>query len=154
LAIGAVRVEGRSRVFEQPGVQIQVGERLGDVVRLVGATTTPALRAVAPGGPLQVEVVWQALRDPAVNYTVFVQLLDITNRPRAQSDREPRAGTAPTSAWVEGEYIVETHELRLPADLAAGQYRLVAGMYDSATGVRLPITADRDFAILGTVTIR
>ena len=56
----------------------------------------------------------------------------------AQSDGPPRAGTYPTSIWDAGERVVDERVLVLPPDLPAGRYRLLAGLYDPATGTRLP----------------
>jgi hypothetical protein len=49
-------------------------------------------------------------------------------------------GLYPTSAWQPGEIVVDEFELPLPDVLAAGEYSLVTGMYDLATGQRLPVT--------------
>jgi len=39
--------------------------------------------------------------------------------------------------------VIDEHILPLPADLAAGTYHLVAGMYDEPTNSRLPVYDDR-----------
>jgi hypothetical protein len=46
-------------------------------------------------------------------------------------------GDHPTSAWVPGEVVLDTHIL-LPPTGASGPYRLVAGLYDPVSGQRLP----------------
>ena len=63
---------------------------------------------------------------------------------RAQSDAVPAEWTRPTTGWLPGEYVLDRHAIILPADLPAGKYDLVAGLYDPATGERLgeaPLTA-------------
>ena len=52
----------------------------------------------------------------------------------AQSDGEPVGGFTPTTRWRQGELVPDTHVLRLPADLPAGQYELRAGMYEPRPG--------------------
>jgi hypothetical protein len=47
-------------------------------------------------------------------------------------------GDYPTSVWAPGEVIIDPHVVVLPADLPAGQYRLLVGMYNLETLVRLP----------------
>ena len=39
--------------------------------------------------------------------------------------------------WLPGEYLADARSLRLPFDLADGEYRLGVGFYDPVTGVRL-----------------
>jgi hypothetical protein len=46
----------------------------------------------------------------------------------------------PTGDWQPGELLRSQHTLRLPATLLAGRYSLVAGLFDPATGERLPAT--------------
>jgi hypothetical protein len=43
---------------------------------------------------------------------------------------------------VAGEYITDVYNLALPDDLSAGPYQVAVGMYDLASGARLPVTAD------------
>ena len=52
-------------------------------------------------------------------------------------DGPPVQGDYPTSLWAPGEIIVDTHSLNLAA-LPRGEYYLLAGLYNPATGERLP----------------
>ncbi len=54
-------------------------------------------------------------------------------------DAEPGAGAYPTTGWLAGEYLADSHTLTLPA--SPGKLRLAVGLYDPATGERL-LTAD------------
>ncbi len=56
---------------------------------------------------------------------------------RAARDLPPVNGTFPTTEWQAGDLVRDPHALALPADLPAGSYRLVAGLYDPASGARL-----------------
>jgi hypothetical protein len=99
--------------------------------------------------PLEVTLVWQAGETtPTTSYTVFVQLLDATGRVIAQSDRVPAEGMRPTTGWRAGEYIVDRHTLMLNADAAPGVATLIAGLYDAATGTRVPLAGGVDAAVL------
>ena len=89
----------------------------------------------------------------AVNYTVFVQALSADWTVVAQQDLPPLAGAAPTTTWLAGEVLTDPHHLALPANLAPGEYRLIAGMYDPNTGQRLPIATGGDFVELGAVSV-
>lgn len=88
---------------------------------------------------LEVTINWiadaagNAARYPA---TVFVQLLTPEGVFVVGSDVQP----APqVQDWVTGEVYTTESALTLPADLAAGEYSLVAGMYDALTLERIPV---------------
>jgi hypothetical protein len=53
-----------------------------------------------------------------------------------QDDAVPRGWTYPTNWWESGEIIEDTITLPL-AGVPAGDYRLMIGLYDPATGMRL-----------------
>jgi mannosyltransferase len=97
---------------------------------------------LVPGGDLEVALTWQAEATPERNYTVFVQLLDEANRVLAQHDGQPGDGSLITTTWAPGEYVRDEHRLALPADLPAGDYRLIMGMYLPDSGERLSVADD------------
>jgi 4-amino-4-deoxy-L-arabinose transferase-like glycosyltransferase len=80
---------------------------------------------------------WQSLRPADKNYTVFVHLLDEQGVLVGQHDGEPGNGRLPTSMWLPGEFLADSHPLTLPG---SGQYTLAVGAYDWQTGQRLPVT--------------
>ena len=102
---------------------------------------------------------WQAEGASSVPYAVSVQLLDDNGVLRAQHDQQPGGGAFPTTSWVQGEVLADTHPLELPADLAPGRYQLIVRMYDPTTLAALPATnADGnpagDALALATVEVR
>ncbi|MCB9078788.1 MAG: glycosyltransferase family 39 protein [Anaerolineaceae bacterium] len=97
---------------------------------------------------LDLQLFWQTNAPLTGRYKVFAQLLDASNRLVAQSDSIPAAGQRPTTGWLPGEMIADTHHLSLPPDLPADQpYRLIAGLYDPASGQRLSLTDNTGDAI-------
>jgi hypothetical protein len=72
------------------------------------------------------------------DYTAFVQLLRPDGTLAAQSDVQPGGGYFPTSAWQPGDVVLSQHQIDLPADLPAGDYTLVTGLYHPGDFVRLP----------------
>jgi len=82
---------------------------------------------------------WRALSPMKPNYTVFVHLLDAQGAVRAQTDTPPLNGARPTSEWESGEWIEDHYSFAVPSDLPAGNYMLEIGLYDSGTGLRLPL---------------
>ena len=85
---------------------------------------------------------WQAVESPKQSYTVFVHVVDGDGNTVAQQDSPPGLGKLPTSGWVAGEVVDDHHPIMLPADMPAGRYRLVVGLYDPITDIRLPARGD------------
>jgi hypothetical protein len=108
---------------------------------------------LAPGEPLSITLYWQAVAESDTNYTVFVQLLNNAGQVVAQQDRQPQAGAAPTTTWLPGEILIDSYTLPVP-ELAAGHYQLIAGLYNAATGERLPLIAGGDFVELQPITVK
>jgi hypothetical protein len=88
---------------------------------------------------VQLSLLWQALRTPSLDYTVFVHLLDAGDNIVASHDTQPVNNTYPTTIWSPGEHILDPHSLPTPATLPPGPYRLSLGLYYQPTGERLPL---------------
>lgn len=82
---------------------------------------------------------WQPLRALDADYKAFVHVLDAQGNLAFQSDRLPLNALLPTSRWPAGQVQRDAHAVVVPAELPAGRYRVVAGVYDPATGARLPV---------------
>jgi hypothetical protein len=107
---------------------------------------------VTSGDVLQLQLIWEALRQPDADYTVFVQMLDQRNQVVAQRDAPPVSGDQPTSGWQPGEQVGDNHGLLVLPGTAPGDYRLITGMYDPQTGQRLPSSL-ADYIDLGTIRV-
>jgi hypothetical protein len=112
----------------------------GAEIELVGYDVTAR---VAPGETLRVTLYWRALQPVPFDYKVFVHLLGPGDQSvlLAQDDSQPAGWTYPTTRWRPGETIRDEHLLAIPSSAPRGDYRLVVGLYDSATGER-PIVRD------------
>lgn len=114
------------------------------------------------GEELPFTLYWQAGAPITVNLKTFAHLLDENGQTVAQLDWTPQdaLGYLPTSAWQPRQTVVDSQQLPLPANLPAGQYRLVVGWYYPVTGDRLPITGGNaaanspNAAEIGSITIR
>lgn len=103
----------------------------------------------------QLTLIWQAgAASIESSYTVFVQLLDSEGRVMAQSDSLPDNGARPTTGWRAGEVIADPHTLQWNPGAAAGEATLIAGLYDAATGLRVPLADGSDHAALGSLVVR
>ncbi|MFC1976368.1 hypothetical protein ACFLXQ_08205, partial [Chloroflexota bacterium] len=106
------------------------------------------------GQALPVEFVWLPLSQPQIDYNLFLQLLNIDGALVAQHDSPPNGGYNPTSTWQAGQPVTTRHALALPSDLSPGDYRLITGLYDPTTGVRLSVVGGSDFVELGNINIQ
>jgi hypothetical protein len=58
----------------------------------------------------------------------------------AQADSHPREGRYPTWLWESGEIVEDAHTFDSTPE--TGRYRILIGLYDPATGLRLPLIVD------------
>ncbi|HMQ33899.1 MAG TPA: hypothetical protein PKD53_24420 [Chloroflexaceae bacterium] len=87
-----------------------------------------------PGQPVNLRLLWEARTRPAADYWLFAHLVGPDGRRYAQVDQP-----YPTSQWAPGRFVAAELPFPLPADLPAGTYRLLVGLYDPATGERLAL---------------
>lgn len=119
--------------------------RLGEAVWLRGyecgavEDEEPGIALLQPGDALRLSLYWEAVDEIETSYTVFLHLIDRQNHIWAQQDTLPLGGDFPTDEWLAGDVIIDQYSILVPADAPAGDYLLVAGMYDSANGQRLPV---------------
>lgn len=145
--VGEVNISAEVRQFTPPSPEIPLDVVLGDVGRLVGFDPPPAV--VKAGEPFPLTLYWQAqVTGAPVSYTVFVHLLTPDGRLAAQHDALPGDGRRPTTGWLAGEFITDSHTLAFREPDYTGPAQLGVGLYDPATGERL-LTADgRDTILL------
>jgi hypothetical protein len=127
--------------------------QFADNIRLVDYT----LESCGPDSSLcQVILKWSAQAQPAADYTVFIHLWR-KGQFVTGFDAPPLGNDYPTSMWAAGEVIIDPHPLDL-TPLLPGDYQLKIGLYNPATGDRLPVSASDspvpDHALpLGTITV-
>ena len=93
------------------------------------------------GHILRLDLAWQASEPITQPAKVFLHLVAVDGSLAAQRDAEPVDGTRPLTSWLPGEVIADRAGLWLPADLVAGDYRLLLGLYDAGLhpGQRVPV---------------
>ncbi len=136
----------RLTLFEAPRPPTEQGSPgtpLGEIVTL--QQWAIAFPGVAENS-VQVTLQWQAAQPTAAALHTFVQLLDEQGQFVAGWDSVPQAGFAPTTAWQPNAPVTEHLALVVPEGTTPGTLRLIAGMYDPATGQRL-LTPDGADAI-------
>lgn len=83
---------------------------------------------------------WQADRPTRVPLTVFVHALDSAGERIGQHDAWPVDGLVPTTLFPAHHVIPDTHTLALARD-PGPRVRFVVGVYEAASGRRLPIVS-------------
>lgn len=131
-AIGNVSVDTPQRVTVESLPTNNLNAVWGDVVRLNGY----GLRVSSDS--LELTVYWQAMRSMQESYKVFVHVIDpATNSIVAQDDSVPRHWTYPTNTWQPGKVVEDTIAIPL-SGVGSGEFKILVGLYNAATGERLP----------------
>jgi hypothetical protein len=140
----------------------RVDAQFGDAIRLLGYDL--AVGSASPGETVNLTLYWSSDGDVRQRYKVFTHLLGDTfnaaggNFLWGQADNEPAANTRPTTTWRGAEVIVDEYAIPVAAGAPPGAYRIEVGMYDPASGERLPLlgedgTAAADHLILTTIDV-
>jgi len=154
LRLGPIKVGGPPPevVTNNPDPQVELNQPFGPAgeITLLGYTLTdetgqrlknPKARRSPKGGKIQnlkLTLYWQVNAPLAADYTTFFHLRDASNQNVTQKDSPPASGRYPTSLWDPGEIIVD--QMMLPvAQVPPGEYTPVVGLYNFATGNRLPV---------------
>jgi 4-amino-4-deoxy-L-arabinose transferase-like glycosyltransferase len=133
-----------------------VTANFGDHAQLIGMDL-PA--AAQPGESVKLRLVFENRQVFDRLYKVFVHLRSPANEVVAQADRVWCDTTLNEADWRPGDILVDDYELSIPAETPPGDYPVVIGLYQDATGVRLPVVAaevehDGDSVTIGTLRIR
>lgn len=88
---------------------------------------------------VNITLYWRGEQSMDKDYKIFVHIFEPgTGIPVAQDDAMPHRGGLPTRLWAPGDRVTDS----IPIDISqveAGEYGLAIGVYDPATGDRLPL---------------
>jgi hypothetical protein len=124
---------------------------LGDGLRFLGYSADD--QPVVPGDLRKVSLFWEAIAQPANDYTAFVQVLGEDGAPVALWEAPPGA-SSPTSQWTDGTLMRTQAGFRIPVSVPDGRYRLIAGLFRAGDKALLRTAAGADHLSLGTLTVR
>ncbi|MCG3211690.1 MAG: hypothetical protein FOGNACKC_05336 [Anaerolineae bacterium] len=113
---------------------VAISATVGDSIRLTGYE----VNRLTAGSPVELALYWQSTAAPGQDLTVFTQLIGPDGQVWAQWDNPPQAGRYPTLAWEANDIVIDRYTLALREGAPPGEYRLLVGMYNPATGERLP----------------
>lgn len=145
-------IAAREHLLAPPGAMraAPAAAMLGGFAEAAGVLISGSAR---PGQTVTTTVVWRATDGAEQNYTAFVQVWDAKGERKAGHDGAPCAGGCPTESWLAGEYLLDAHRLDLPADLPPGEYRIVAGMYESERLRKLTTAGGSDIVELALLRV-
>ncbi len=155
LPVGDFTITGWPRNFDAPQPQLTVNANFANLATLVGIDA--AASTLAPGDTLNAVLHWRSDAEFSQDYTAFVQLIGPDGQLYGQQDQQPGGGQFPTSGWLPGEYIADSYTVPLAADAPPGAYQLAIGLYDAATGQRLPVSGGNcqpDVCLLPGLTVQ
>ncbi len=140
--------------FAAGGEPVQSLEvRFGQVARLRGFSLGG--QPVTAGETLSVSLYWQGIAETDLAYRAFVHLGE--NPVRGQHDDDP-ACRLPTTLWRSRQQTVGQFRVAPSPETPPGEYPLVVGLYDPASGERLPVLDEQgqviaDHIVLTTVRV-
>ncbi len=88
------------------------------------------------GIPSRVILCWESIKPVPIDYTMFVHVVDARGDVFT-ADAQPQGGDYPTSVWLVGDQVEDSHPLPAVMDLIIKQVSI--GLYRLDTGERLPI---------------
>ena len=119
-----------------------------------GISAAPELPTITvkPGETIGLGLNWLAQQQVDESYTIFVHLIDGSNRLIAQRDYTPMGGAFPTQLWIPkwiaGQAVTDPYQIKVPEDLPPGEYFIEAGMYGMTSQRRVPMIG-RDGGLAG-----
>jgi len=151
--IDSLHVHVPERCWSPPPLDVQTDVSLGNVATLLGANIQPPSPHPQPPTTITVTLAWRAEVETTTSYRVFLHLVGPDGELVAQSDGEPANWTRPTTGWLPGEVVLDERVLDIPAGTPPGEYTLLCGLYDLATGERLATADGTDALHLTTLLI-
>src|SRR5262249_43499493 len=150
--IAAVTSTDANAAFTRIGAPTQpLAASFGEIISLGGFELNST--QLRHGDRLWVSLLWRAKQPQLRTYLVFLQVLDAADRKVAQWDGAAGGDWWPTPAWRPGQSVWQDVPLRLDPYAPPGRYRLIAGLYDPATGTRLRLSDGADALVLGQVDV-
>ena len=136
--LGPLSITATERRFTPPPLDEPLAATFGNEIELLGYSRQQGEAA----GHFSLSLVWQALTEPAADYTVFVHVLQADGSCSPclwQQDVMPQQNQYPTGRWLAGEVVVDSYHIEVPPDTPPGEYAIEVGFYIAETGRRLQV---------------
>lgn len=97
------------------------------------------------GATVELDLTWQALKQPNRDYTVFLRILDENGQEWGATDEKPQRGTLSTLNWVPGRVYSDTYTVQINLDGPNEGYHMELGLYQTSTGERAVTETGENF---------
>jgi MFS family permease len=131
-----VRFYAPAKPFPQHSTHVNFDNR----IELYGYSLEPT--TVSGPSEVRMSFYWQVLAPLEKDYSVFVHLEDAEGNIVSQFDFRPFDAVFPISQWPAGTQVREARQFPIPAELPAGEYTFVIGLYLPDNMSRLGLVAD------------
>lgn len=140
-------------VYRLWGYEHETDTLFGDSIHLLGYDINAT--QVSPDEQIILIPYWSAESTPLTNYQTYVHLVPMDDRqPLAQADAPPAPRRQTTSWNIPDETLIGSEfTLTLPTDIEVGDYRLILGLYDPASGQRLLTESGDDFVLITEIQV-
>lgn len=88
------------------------------------------------GATVELDLTWQALKQPNRDYTVFLHILDENGQQWGATDEKIQGGALSTLKMIPGRVYSDTHTVQIDLDGPAEGYHMDLGIYQTTTGER------------------
>jgi hypothetical protein len=163
LALCAVFLrEGGAWVQSPPGAAViaqhTLDYRLGEHTYIIGYDLSDT--TFRAGERVELVLYWYAEQPAPYKYIPFVHIGTLGAPPLTQAPGKDHPGGRPMTEWTADGYIRDAHVIFLPADMPAGEYQIIVGLYTCETrpagecgnGER-PTVYDADGNVVGDVAV-
>jgi hypothetical protein len=125
---------------DEPSPQVSTRVDLDGGLSLLGYDLSVSEdQPIRTGSRVGLYLYWQTTELLTESLKVFVHLFDPQGNLVTQHDSLPAMWTYNTKDWKPGEVIVDFHWMKVPPDVEAGEYTVVAGLYNEGSGKRWPV---------------
>ena len=139
---------------ENSEIQLQHATASYDGLQGQVSETDPQPLTVFPGDAIQLDLAFMSNAPPAVDWSLFIHLVDGTGLTVAQLDTMPGGGLRPTSGWQPGRLLLDSYTVAIPQTAhTPNRASWQVGFYDHRSGERLPQVDGGTSYTFGEVTI-
>jgi mannosyltransferase len=128
-----------ARFSSQPGIQVRLGLKFGDAVRLLGYR--PSNLTSVAGESVSLTLYWQPLRVLFSDYRLLLRITDDQGGEWGRYEGRPAAYEHPTTRWQIGATVPGSVAVPILAGTPPGDYHLQVAIYPADNPQRLEISS-------------
>lgn len=100
------------------------------------------------GATVELDLTWQALKQPNRDYTVSLKILDEPGNEWGATDEKPQGGALSTLNWIPSRVYSDTHSVQIDLNGPNEGYHLELGIYQTTTGERAVTETGADAIVI------